>query len=224
MSKTKKSKVNMKKKIDNLPGEKWKTVDSFGDGVFEVSNKGRLKRLATSFIRTDGRVCNRPESIVKCHFREVRGRGYGYVTMCAHGQMHSATIHSLVAKAFIPNPKNKPEVNHIDGNKHNNCVENLEWVTRAENMYHARVHGLLRPNVGAGHSRSKPVSAYDFKTHQKLATFESARIAARFCGSECQTTHILDVCNGKQAYAFGYFWAYSEEEVVTTTESNKQVG
>ena len=224
MLKTKKSKVNMKKKIDNLPGEKWKTVDSFGDGVFEVSNKGRLKRLATSFIRTDGRVCNRPESIVKCHFRETRGRGYGYVTMCAHGQTHSATIHSLVAKAFIPNPENKPEVNHIDGNKHNNCVENLEWVTREENMHHARVHGLFRPNIGAGHFRSKPVSAYDFKTHQKLATFESAHIAARFCGSECQTTHILDVCNEKRAYAFGYFWAYSEEEVVTTTESNKQVG
>ena len=51
MSKTKKSKVNMKKKIDNLPGEKWKTVDSFGDGVFEVSNKGRLKLFASGEIR-----------------------------------------------------------------------------------------------------------------------------------------------------------------------------
>ena len=135
----------MKKKIDNLPGEKWKTVDSFGDGVFEVSNKGRLKRLATSFIRTDGRVCNRPESIVKCHFREVRGRGYGYVTMCAHGQMHSATIQSLVAKAFIPNPKNKPEVNHIDGNKLNNSLDNLEIVSHSENMRHAWRTGLINP-------------------------------------------------------------------------------
>ena len=223
MAKAKKSKVNMNKKIDDLPGEKWKAVDSFGDGVFEISNKGRLKRLATSFIRTDGRICNRPESIVKCHFREVRGRGYGYVTMCAHGQTHSATIHSLVARAFIPNPENKPEVNHIDGNKHNNCVENLEWVTRAENMYHARVNGLLRPNYGANHFKSKSVIAYDFKTHQKLAQFESAHIASRFCGSE-NPNHILDVCNGKREYAFGYFWTYSEEEAVTTTASDEQVG
>ena len=132
-------------------------------------------------------------------------------------------VHRLVAEAFLPNPCKKKEVNHIDGNKHNNCVENLEWVTRAENMYHARVSGLLRPNYGANHFKSKPVIAYDFKTHQKLAQFESAHIASRFCGSE-NPNHILDVCNGKRAYAFGYFWTYSEEEAVTTTESEKRVG
>lgn len=210
---------NKKSKIESLPNEEWKIVESFGDGVFEISNLGRLKRKATSFIRTDGRMCNRPESLVKCHYRKVKGHGYGYVVMCAEGKTHTTTIHSLVAKAFIPNKENKPEVNHIDGNKENNTVSNLEWVTRAENMYHAGATGLLRPNIGEKHFASKPVVAYDFVTHAKLASFESAHIAATLLGSEKQSSHILEVCNGKREYAFGLIWKYREKETVTTKKS-----
>lgn len=218
-----KSKVDMNKKIPSLPGEEWRTVKIFGDDIFEISNLGRLKRKATTFIKSDGRPCNQPESLVKCHYREIRGREYGYVTMCANGQTFHASIHSLVAKAFIPNPENKSEVNHIDGNKHNNCVENLEWVTRAENMHHARVNNLLKPPTGEKHFRSIPVEAFDFNTNVKLATFESANIAAHFCGSNDGGGHILDVCNGKREYAFGYKWKFCDKETVTTNKSDKRV-
>nr|DAK26566.1 MAG TPA: homing endonuclease [Caudoviricetes sp.] len=133
--------------------------------------------------------------------------------MYANGKIHQTTIHILVAKAFIPNPKNKPEVNHIDGNKRNNTVENLEWVTRAENMHHARDTKLLMPPMGEKHFRSKKVIAYDIDSGVKLAVFESMNIAAKFCGEKASPTHIAEVCENKREYAYGCKWKfYCEKE------------
>lgn len=70
--------------------------------------------------------------------------GYFYVTFKIGGVKKSFPVHQLVAKAFIPNPNNLPEVNHIDGNKLNNSLENLEWVTRGENNRHAWRTGLQK--------------------------------------------------------------------------------
>lgn len=217
-----KRKGGRKTKIKDLEGEIWRPVVGFGSDVFMISNKGRLKRLETRTIKSDGRICHHPESLVKCHYSTVKGRNYGHVTMCAHGETHCATIHSLVAKAFIPNPENKPEVNHIDGDKSNNCVENLEWCTRAENMYHAKTHGLMRPVVGSLNRRSKKVVAYDIKTGAKLATFESPHIAAVFCGNPRGAHLITEAIRGDREYAFGYKWKYCENETVTTNESSTE--
>ena len=88
-------------------------------------------------------------------------------------------------------------------------------VTRAENMYHARVNDLLNPLIGANHVGSKKVQALHYKTGQLLATFESIHIAAIFCNAEDSENHIAEVCNGKRDYAFGYKWRYVEETVTT---------
>ena len=64
-------------------------------------------------------------------------------------------IHRLVAEAFIPNPNNFPEINHMDGNKENNCVENLEWCTRSQNLKHAYDNNLRYPKMGVDHPNSK---------------------------------------------------------------------
>ena len=73
--------------------------------------------------------------------------GYMSLRVCIgkKGKIKSFLIHRLVAKAFIPNPENKPCVNHIDGNKSNNKISNLEWVTHSENMAHAKSKGLSKP-------------------------------------------------------------------------------
>ena len=76
--------------------------------------------------------------------------GYFGMNLYSNGRGYPKRVHRLVAETFIPNPENKPEVNHKDGNKQNNSVDNLEWVTRSENMLHAYSTGLNKPHPTYG--------------------------------------------------------------------------
>ena len=95
--------------------------------------------------------------------------GYSYVALCNDGRQHRTGIHRLVAQEFIPNPNGKPMVNHIDGDKANNHVDNLEWCTPSENMQHAYRTGLQKPIASqiqyslarAAEVRRKPVRNID---------------------------------------------------------------
>lgn len=77
----------------------------------------------------------------------------------ASGKRDTLSVHRLVAKAFVPNPENKPQVNHIDGNKENNNASNLEWVTHGENSRHAVKLGLQKGKPGESHPLSKVTEA-----------------------------------------------------------------
>lgn len=195
--------------------EEWKVIQDFGEDHFMISTEDNLKKLAYDFRDSKGRLHHYKDCDVKVYYSKIRGREYGHATLCYKGMTKIITVHIEVAKAFIPNPENKPEVNHKNGNKHDNRIGNLEWVSRAENMYHARVNNLLNPKMGANHFRSKKVQAFHYKTGQLLATFESVHIAAVFCGAANSANHITEVCNGKRDYAFGYKWQYVKETVTT---------
>ena len=78
---------------------------------------------------------------------------YGYERVCINGKCW--LVHRIMAMVFIPNPDNKPEVNHIDGNKLNNCASNLEWCTKSENITHAIKTGLAERKHGEQHPLSK---------------------------------------------------------------------
>lgn len=75
--------------------------------------------------------------------------GYACINLRHNGNRKYGLVHRLVAESFIPNPNGLPEINHIDCNKLNNCVENLEWCDRAANMLHAKKHGLIKPRMRA---------------------------------------------------------------------------
>lgn len=98
----------------------WKLIEGFG-GTYSVSNYGDVKN-------------NRTGKLMKPRKNE---KGYLHIGLTTNGKQKNMRVHRLVAQAFIPNPENKPQVNHIDFDKENNCVNNLEWVTNKENTQYS---------------------------------------------------------------------------------------
>ena len=111
--------------LDDLPSEEWLPVPDYPK--YEVSNFGRVKSFK-----------HRKPRILALGFT----RGYLHVMLYKDGKEKNFYVHRLVARAFIPNSDNKPQINHIDGNKFNNFVGNLEWATQSENQQHALDTGL----------------------------------------------------------------------------------
>lgn len=102
--------------------ELWKPIKNF-EAFYEVSSVGEVKNIKSQKI---------------LHATKHNGKQpYLYVSLCKNGKVTKKFVHRLVAETFIENPLNKPQVNHKDGNPLNNYVENLEWVTNAENTQHA---------------------------------------------------------------------------------------
>lgn len=123
--------------IEDLEGEIWEPVIGWEDR-YAVSNYGRLK----GFWIKPFRLCR-----IQVHNDEFKK--YLVIALCKNKKKYKTGVHRLVAQAFIPNPEDKPEVNHIDGDKQNNRVENLEWVTGSENMRHSFANGR-KPKRGEG--------------------------------------------------------------------------
>lgn len=129
-------------------------------------------------------------------------QGYAHVTLYINGKYKRCKVHRLVAIAFIPNPECKPYVNHIDGLKNHNVVNNLEWVTPAENTQHAVRTGLMLP------TREHKVTQFSLEG-DKIAEFASMSEAARATNSLVEK--ICMCCERKRITHNGFQWRYSNE-------------
>lgn len=119
--------------------ENWKNVKGY-EGLYKISDGGNVFSL-----RSNRNL--KPQ---------VNTTGYLQLPLCVNGEKKLVCIHRLIAEHFIPNPDNKPQVNHIDGNKKNNQLDNLEWVTAHENMVHSHALGLNKSlKKGINHHKNK---------------------------------------------------------------------
>jgi hypothetical protein len=129
--------------------EIWLDVIGY-EGLYQVSNLGRVKSLER-FIYAGFHNILRKERILKMN---ISKDGYLRVSLSNNGEKTIA-IHRLICLSFIPNPLNKPTVNHINGIKTDNRLCNLEWATRSENSLHAFKNGLSVGMIGEKHPKSK---------------------------------------------------------------------
>ena len=124
--------------------EIWKDICGY-ENRYQISNLGNVKSLYRKVKSSNG-FKTIPEKQLKLNNRN--NSNYLTITLRKCGHKYNMSIHRLVAQTFIPNPNNFPVVNHIDGNKKNNCVSNLEWCTQSHNVKESYKLGLEKPTSG----------------------------------------------------------------------------
>ena len=133
----------------DLPNEIWRDISLY-NGDYQISNLGRLKSFKRCMVK-----------ILKPSFNG----NYFFVYLHRNGEAKMHYVHILVAQTFVPNPDNKPFVNHIDGNKLNNYAENLEWVTPSENARHAFETGLNKSGCENGNAKLTPEQVREIRRY-----------------------------------------------------------
>lgn len=211
--------------LDDFEGEVWKDVVGY-EGLYQVSNYGRLKSLT--------RRCRIPSNkfiSVPCERILVSDiiNGYCKIHICKNGKAHKTSIHRIEMLAFTPNPNNKPCVDHIDGNRGNNCLYNLRWSTVKENMNNVVTTSKISKNrtgrpmpqetknkiartntgktMGSKNGKSKPVIQLSLNG-DIIKVWTCAREAERTKGFD--RSCISKCCLNKAKQYKGYMWRFLE--------------
>lgn len=170
----------------------WKEIKGY-ENSYWINNFGYIKRIYS----------NGSEKVLK---QQLNKGGYLYVCLCKNGTKKFVRVHKLVAETFIKNDSKNKEINHINGIKTDNRVENLEYVSRSENLLHAYRCGLEKRQYN-NPKKSKLVNQYDL--HKNLIkTWESLCEIQRCLNFNKQ--NISSCCNKKILTAYGYYWNFAE--------------
>lgn len=191
----------MQLEVENLDeSEEWRPIAGY-EGEYDVSNYGRVRSRGFVQEAVDGRrILMKPRLLTQQKTKD----GYMRVEISRQGKQKRFAVHRLVASAFIPNPDGKPQVNHIDSNRSNNRVENLEWVTASENSIHGYKYGLFNPDpTKMINAKKKPVIRSDGKVFSSVV--DAARDAG-LSGSGLQ----WHMNHGTRVKKNGLFYRYVE--------------
>lgn len=182
--------------------EIWKDIDGY-NGVYQVSNFGRIRSNGFKYVQRSSRgklveKYAQPKIMAQAYTVE----GYLVVTLFKNGKPRQYKVHRLIAESFIPNPENKPVINHINGIKDDNRIENLEWCTVQENTQHAHDTGLCGINA-----KSKQVARLN-EDGSIAEVFESALQAARAYGHYNSASNLHKICRNGRGRWCGFRWKY----------------
>lgn len=188
--------------IEDLENEIWRDVDGYV-GLYKVSNFGRVKSLE--------RIDSQGKHVAEKLLTYDTSRAYYAVTLSKNGKQTHKSVHRLVAEAFIPNPDNLPQVNHKDEDKHNNCVDNLEWITLADNnTYGTRLQRSIAANGTPVYQ--KTLNGEIIREWESLAQIEAE------CGYSKSVISLA--INGKAKTAYGYRWSKAPKTIFGRRQNN----
>ena len=179
---------------EELAREEWRDVENY-EGKYQISNLGRLRSFARSV----------EPLIFAPHYDKD---GYIMYGLRRNGKIYTKKAHRLVASAFIPNKDNLPQINHIDEDKTNNRVSNLEWCSHLYNSrYGTKIPRLSFYAMYQGHCLRK------VRQYTKDGLFVKEHISSRMAERETNIKHqnIIETCRGGQRQSGGYLWCYADD-------------
>lgn len=221
-----------------MKNEIWKDVPNY-EGLYQVSNLGNVKSMPRMIITKNrfGEITKKVKSKKnKPHLNKKTG--YYQIILSKNKKTKMFLLHRLVAITFIPNPNKLPQINHKDGNKQNNCVDNLEWCTCSENIKHAFANNLNHSNFKVQCGSKNPFFGKHHSTetkqkikeshYKKVAQYDKNNNLIKIWDSILQVQKELNINNGnistcckqKRKTAGGYIWRYvNEEEAFTNNKA-----
>jgi hypothetical protein len=186
--------------------EFWKDIEGY-EGIYQVSNLGRVRSLPRKAYRFDSRLGVETSYSIpgKIKAQYIEKHGYKCIGLSSGGRKSTKIylVHRLVAKAFIPNPEGLPFINHKDENKQNNCVDNLEWCDNDYNIHYGT--GIARRSV----NQQKQIEQIDMQGNV-VAVHDGIVKASEATG--ISRSNIGKCCKGisRHKTAGGYRWRYKE--------------
>lgn len=194
--------------------EIWGDIQDY-EGLYQVSSLGNVRSIPRTVMGANGHSQTHKGRLLKPGILCTTYTKYYRVTLSKENRTQRFSIHRLVAEHFIPNPENKPFVNHLDNNAENNAVANLEWCTHAENMLHAQKQGRLFESQSKGGSIGGAVHSQRRKA--KIESLKGTCIGDWLVLNQEHTT------KGKKAYVLCRCRCGTEEAVEFTRLMRKEV-